>query len=138
MIDDSPEVLEVCEKENLASINRGPLAMGLLAGKYDLASTIPGEDVRGKNSPDWMQYFKDGKPNAPWLNKLHSVREILTSGGRSLLQGALAWLWGRSERIIPIPGFRNEQQITGNADAMKFGALSQDQICEIDSILERS
>jgi len=112
--------------------------MGLLAGKYDLASTIPGEDVRGKNSPDWMQYFKDGKPNAPWLNKLHSVREILTSGGRSLLQGALAWLWGRSERIIPIPGFRNEQQITGNADAMKFGALSQDQICEIDSILERS
>jgi len=138
VIDDSPEVLEVCEKENLASINRGPLAMGLLTGKYDLASTIPAEDVRGKNSPGWMQYFKDGKPNTLWLNKLDSVREILTSGGRSLPQGALAWLWGRSERTIPIPGFRNEQQIVENAEAMEFGALSQDQIREIDSILERN
>lgn len=137
VIDDSPEILEVCARENLASINRGPLAMGLLTGKYDLVSTIPGQDVRGKNSPGWMQYFKDGKPNALWLNKLDSVREILTSGGRSLPQGALAWLWGRSENTIPIPGFRNERQITENAGAMEFGALSQDQIEEIDRILER-
>ena len=138
VIDDSPEVLAVCASENLASINRGPLAMGLLTGKYDSASTIPGKDVRGRNSPGWMQYFKDGKPNMLWLNKLDSVREILTSGGRSLPQGALAWLWGRSERTIPIPGFRNEQQVTENAGAMKFGALRQDQVREIDRILERN
>jgi aryl-alcohol dehydrogenase-like predicted oxidoreductase len=137
VIDDSSEVLEVCAKNNLASINRGPLAMGLLTGKYDLTSSVSGQDVRGKNSPAWMQYFKDGKPNAFWLNKLDSVREILTSGGRSLPQGALAWLWGRSERTIPIPGFRNERQITENAGAMEFGALSQDQIREIDRLLER-
>ena len=138
VIDDSPDVIQVCEANNLASINRGPLAMGLLTGKYSLDSTIPGEDVRGKNSPVWMQYFQAGKPNGEWLTKMESVREILTSGGRSLPQGALAWLWGRSENTIPIPGFRNEQQITENAGAMAHGALSPDQVQEIDTILGRS
>ena len=30
---DAPEIIAVCERLNLASINRGPLAMGLLSGK---------------------------------------------------------------------------------------------------------
>ncbi len=68
---------------------------------------------------------------------MDAVREVLTSEGRTLAQGALAWLWGRSEKTIPIPGFRNEEQITENAGAMAFGALEQTQITEIDKILER-
>ena len=35
VLDDNPAVLAVCEEHNLAAINRGPLAMGLLTGKYD-------------------------------------------------------------------------------------------------------
>src|SRR5690606_8613672 len=34
VVDDEPDVLAVCEEMNLAAINRGPLAMGLLTGKY--------------------------------------------------------------------------------------------------------
>src|SRR5690606_6890516 len=34
VIDDSPEIIAVCEEFDLAAINRGPLAMGLLTGKY--------------------------------------------------------------------------------------------------------
>ncbi len=64
VIDDSPRVIAVCEANNLASINRGPLAMGLLTGKYDASSVIAENDVRGKNSPVWMQYFQNGKASA--------------------------------------------------------------------------
>ena len=46
-----------------------------------------------------------GIPILIWLEKIDQIREILTSGGRTLAQGALAWIWGRSERTIPIPGF---------------------------------
>lgn len=135
---DAAEMLEPCEKFDLASINRTPLAMGLLTGKYRASSRLPANDVRGKE-PEWMKYFKGGKPNPEWLGKLQAVREILTSDGRTLAQGALAWIWGRSERTIPIPGFKSVKQVEENIGAMEFGPLSTDQMREIDEILgERS
>ena len=71
------------------------------------------------------------------LSKLESVREILTSSGRTLVQGALAWLWGRSEKTVPIPGFKTVKQAVENAAAMQKGPLAADQMLEIDRILER-
>jgi aryl-alcohol dehydrogenase-like predicted oxidoreductase len=137
VIDDARGIIEVCEKYNQAAINRGPLAMGLLAGKYTVTSSLPVEDVRGPMAPDWMKYFKDGKPNPEWLNKVSAVREILTSGGRTLAQGALAWLWARSEKTIPIPGFKTAAQVEENAGAMQFGPLSSAQVAQIDAVLGR-
>jgi aryl-alcohol dehydrogenase-like predicted oxidoreductase len=137
VLDDNPAVIAVCEKYNLAAINRGPLAMGLLTGKYD-ANTKPSlDDVRGEKSPEWMKYFKNGKPSPEWLSKMEAVREILTSGGRSVAQGALAWLWGRSEQTNPIPGFRTVAQVQDNCGALKFGALTAAQMAEVERILER-
>lgn len=138
VVDDAPDILAVCEAFNLAAINRGPLAMGLLTGKYNPNSKLPQDDVRGPNAPDWMKYFKHGQPNPEWLDKVHAVGEILRSGGRTLAQGALAWLWARSDKNIPIPGFRNSAQVEENCGALAFGALTADQMRQIDEILERS
>ncbi len=44
---DAPVMLDVCDACDIASINRGPLAMGLLTGKYHAASRLPAGDVRG-------------------------------------------------------------------------------------------
>jgi aryl-alcohol dehydrogenase-like predicted oxidoreductase len=137
VLDDAPEMVALCEELNLASINRGPLAMGLLTGKYSSGSTLGPDDVRGTGSPDWMKYFKNGKPNPEWFGKVDAIREILTSGGRSLAQGALAWLWGRSPLTVPIPGFRTVKQVEENAGAMRFGPLTSQQMAEIERILER-
>ena len=111
--------------------------MGLLTGKYSPQSTLGPDDVRGQKAPDWMQYFKDGKPAAAWLEKLSAIREILTSGGRTLAQGALAWLWGRSEQTVPIPGFKTVAQVEENSGAMRFGPLTIGQMQEIDRLLGR-
>jgi aryl-alcohol dehydrogenase-like predicted oxidoreductase len=70
------------------------------------------------------------------LRKLEAVREILTSGGRTLAQGALAWIWARSDRTIPIPGFKTVQQAEENARAMAFGPLTGEQMREIERLLE--
>ncbi len=137
VIDDNPAVLALCEQYNLAALNRGPLAMGILTGKYRLDTALPENDVRGPNAPDWMKYFKDGKPNPEWLSKMEAVREILTSEGRTLAQGALAWLWARSDKTLPIPGFRNVAQVEENVSAMRFGPLKSDQMREIETILGR-
>ncbi len=135
VLDDNKEVIALCEKYNLAAINRGPLAMGLLTGKYD-ANTKPSmDDVRGAKSPEWMKYFKDGKPGPEWLKKMEAVREILTSGGRTLAQGAIGWLWTHSEQTIPIPGFRTVKQVEENCGALQFGKLSDQQMKQISEIL---
>lgn len=135
VLDDNPVVVALCEKYNLAAINRGPLAMGLLTGKCTAETKPTADDVRGKKSPDWMKYFKDGKPSPAFLGKRDAIREILVSQGRTVAQGALAWLWGRSPQTIPIPGFRTVAQVTENCGAMKFGPLTIAQMKEIEGLL---
>lgn len=138
VLDDNPEVITLCEQYNLAAINRGPLAMGLLTGKYTANTKPSSDDVRGENSPEWMSYFKGGKPSPEWLKKMEAIHEILTSGGRTLPQGALGWLWARSEQTIPIPGFRTVEQVKENCQALDYGPLGKDQMQEIELMLKRS
>jgi aryl-alcohol dehydrogenase-like predicted oxidoreductase len=137
VLTDEPDMVALCEQLGLASINRGPLAMGLLTGKFKPGSQLGIDDVRGAKSPGWMSFFKDGKPNPEWFAKVEAVREILTSGGRSMAQGALAWLWARSPKTIPIPGFKTVAQIEENVGAMQFGPLTAEQMAEIEAILVR-
>lgn len=138
VLDDNPDMIALCEKENLAALNRGPLAMGLLTNKYTTEIKIAADDVRGEKSPEWMKYFKDGKPNPEWAAKRDAIREILTSKGRSIAQGALAWNWARSEKTLPIPGFRTVVQVQENAGAMQFGPLTIEQMQEINKLLGRA
>jgi aryl-alcohol dehydrogenase-like predicted oxidoreductase len=137
VLDDNPALIGICEEHDLAAINRGPLAMGLLTGKYTANTRPARDDVRGEKSPEWMAYFQDGKPNPEWLQKMEAIREILTSGGRTPAQGALAWLWARSEQTLPIPGFRTVAQVEENCGAIQFGPLTDDQMGEIRSLLDR-
>lgn len=137
VFESNPDVLAICEKYDLAAINRGPLAMGLLTGKYTPDTKPSIDDVRGLKSPDWMKYFKNGQPNPEFLQQRDAVRDILTSGGRTIAQGALAWLWARSPKTIPIPGFRTVAQVEENCRAMDFGPLDAAQMQEIDAVLNR-
>jgi aryl-alcohol dehydrogenase-like predicted oxidoreductase len=133
---DSPNMLGVCEKHQLASINRGPLAMGLLTGKYSEVSTVVDPtDIRSRNNLEWLTYFKDGVPSSILVSQLYDIRDILTSNGRTLAQGALAWLWARSEMTLPIPGFRTVKQVTENAKALEFGPLAQEQMQQIQQLM---
>lgn len=135
VLDGNLELLALCEERGLASINRGPLGMGLLTGKFSPESTFAQDDVRAV--AQWHPGFKDGKPTQDWLQKLEAVRAILTSGGRSLAQGALAWIWARSPVTVPIPGFKTLTQVEENCKALEFGPLSPAQMHEIDRVLGR-
>lgn len=137
VLEDNPEMIALCETFKLSAINRGPLAMGLLTGKYTASSKPAADDVRGVNSPEWLAYFKDGVPNPEWLRKMEAVREILTSGGRTLAQGALAWLWARSPQALPIPGFRTVAQVEDNCGALEYGPLAPEQMKEIQTFFDR-
>ena len=136
LFDDAPAMLATCAERDLASVNRSPLAMGLLTGKYTAGSRLPSHDVRGAGW-EWLSWFKDGEPAPELLAKLDAVREILRSEGRTLAQGALAWIWGRSELTVPIPGFKSVAQVEDNAGAMAAGPLTPAQLSEVETLLGR-
>ncbi|MBI3151955.1 MAG: aldo/keto reductase [Chloroflexi bacterium] len=136
VLDGNQELLSLTQTLDLASLIRGPLGMGLLTGKFAADSSFANDDVR--HHAEWHPGFKNGKPTQEWLDKLSSIREVLTSDGRTLAQGALGWLWARSPNTIPIPGFKTVAQVEENCGALQFGSLASAQMTEIETILERN
>ena len=130
ILEGNAETLAVCEQFNLASINRGPLGMGLLTGKFTAETQIPADDVRSRRPA-----LQEDRANR--LQKLEKIRGLLTRDGRSLAQGALGWLWARSENTLPIPGFKTIKQIEENVAAASFGPLTREQMNQIEIALER-
>jgi aryl-alcohol dehydrogenase-like predicted oxidoreductase len=134
---DAPKMQGIVDEHNLSALIRSPLAMGLLSGKYNAKSTMPDTDIRSTSNPR-TDYFKDATGNPKYLQKLDAVRDLLTTGGRSLVQGAIGWLWARGQTNIPIPGVRTVEQLEGIAGALPFGPLPEPVMNEIETVIERS
>ncbi|MBW4041477.1 MAG: aldo/keto reductase [Acidobacteria bacterium] len=137
VLDDNAAMLELCDRHDLAALCRSPLAMGLLGGRYDATSTLPADDIRGKQ-PEWLRWFTDGRPDPGFLERLDRIRAVLTSDGRTLAQGALAWIWARHARTVPLPGFRDVQQVEDDTAAARSGALTPEAFASIEMLLGRT
>jgi aryl-alcohol dehydrogenase-like predicted oxidoreductase len=121
-------MVALCAEQNLAGLIRGPLGRGLLTGKFTAESVLPADDLRS------VWNLQSGT-EAERLARLDDLRAVLTSGGRSLAQAALGWLWARSPHALPIPGFRNAAQVEENARAADFGPLSAEQMADVEALL---
>jgi aryl-alcohol dehydrogenase-like predicted oxidoreductase len=125
---DNPEMRQLCADFNLAGINKDPLNRGILTGKFTTTSTFPADDIRSRAD------FED-EQNASRLKLVEDLRQVLTSGGRSMAQGALAYIWGLDERMIPIPGFKTVEQVKDNAGALQYGPLTVDEVRQVEAIV---
>jgi len=130
MFKDDPDMVALCDEYNLAGIVNGPLGKGILTGKFDAATRFSGTDLRHQRGWD----LQNG-PLAQQRGALEQLREILTSDGRTLAQAALGALWARSNRIIPIPGFKTVAQVQENAGALQYGPLGQEQMQAIAELV---
>ena len=118
IFNDNPAMLDLCREQDLASLNRGPLLMGVLTGRWSLETKL-----------------QDGDPRAQWFEHqefrevlacAQQIEPYLTSDGRSYVQGALGWIWARSPLTIPLPGFRDMEQLQVLVQAQTFGPLPRD------------
>jgi aryl-alcohol dehydrogenase-like predicted oxidoreductase len=119
---------KVCADFDLAGINKDPLNKGVLTGKFNSTSTFPENDIRSRED------FSDPEVQKR-LKIVDEIRGILTSNGRTMAQGALAYIWALDERLVPIPGFKSVKQVTENAGAMQFGPLTESQVKEVQNIV---
>jgi len=123
VIYDNLEMRKVCADFDLAGINKG-----ILTGKFNSTSKFPENDIRSRenfSNPDAVKRLKI----------VDDIRDILTSNGRTMAQGALAYIWALDQRMIPIPGFKSVKQVTENAGAMQFGPLTDSQVKDVQAIV---
>ncbi len=130
---DMPELLAVCDQYDQASIIRSPLGSGNMTGKFNSDTIFPKDDWRSTWDvrSEWATQRRQ---------RIEAVRKFFAEAGeiRTQAQIALAWIWTRSLRTIPIPGFKTLAQVKENIQAMEFGLLSNEQMKKIDEIFERA
>ena len=105
----------------------------------DLEELVSDGLIRWYGSTDdpTLRWFTDGRPDPGSLDRVDAVRGILTCDGRTLAQGALAWIWARHPRTIPLPGFRNPAQVKQNAAALRSGPLRDKAFRQVEAALGR-
>jgi len=125
---DNIAMRQACADFDLAGINKDPLNRGVLTGKFSATTTFPDNDIRSRAS------FTDPEM-VMRLQCVDDIRDILTSNGRTMAQGALAYIWALDERMVPIPGFKSVQQVLDNAGALALGPLTATQVEEIRTLV---
>ncbi len=129
VLEPAADMFHFTAKAGLTSLIRSPLLMGFLSDKYDQDTQFLETDIRKRGFPP--------ESIARIVENRLKIREVLTAGGRTVAQGALAWLWAQGPQVVPIPGIRTEAQARENAGAMAAGPLNASQMAAIEDLLER-
>ena len=124
------DVFPHCLDEKIGVIVRGPLAMGLLAGKFDKDARFEGDDFR-------QAWIDDPEQHAQFLKDLETVERLrpLAGEGETMAQMALRFVISHPAVSTVIPGARNRRQAEQNCGAARLGVLDQATRAAIDGIV---
>ncbi len=104
------DLLPWCREHQVAAIIRGPLAKGLLAGKF-------GPDTRFTDSV--RAGWNEGAGRDQFLKRLETVDALrfLERPGQTLAQAALRFVLAHPAVTVAIPGAKSPDQARANAEA---------------------
>ena len=120
-------LLPYCQENNIGTLIRGPLAQGILTGKFTPETTFT----------DWVREdWNAGEARERFLRNLQIVDKLgfLENETRNMAQAALQFVLAHPGVTCPIPGAKNVAQIEANAAAAD-GELSGDELQRINQIL---
>ncbi|WP_028302359.1 aldo/keto reductase [Oceanospirillum beijerinckii] len=124
-------VLEACRELGTTFVAFSPLARAFLTGKLTDPSVLAANDLR-RNMPRF-----DADNYAKNLALLEQVAEVAQQEGCSLAQLALAWVLGRDDNIIAIPGTTNPDHLKENFSAQDV-TLSAGAFERLDQIINQA
>jgi aryl-alcohol dehydrogenase-like predicted oxidoreductase len=124
------EILPYCAANGIGVIVRGPIAMGLLAGKYGAADTFPDGDFRA----NWIN---DPVQNEQYRRDLAVIDDLRTvvPEGQSLAEFALRFVRSNPAVSTVIPGARDGRQSAANAAAGLAPLLSPEERTAVDRLV---
>ncbi len=122
-------VLPYCEAHGVGTLVYGPLAHGLLSGKYDEDTTFPPSDWRSE-----LSGFK-GDVFAHNLEVVERLRKVAFDRGIDVIQLAIAWVLAHPAVDVAIVGARTPEQIEGTAPATDV-YLTDEDLVEISDVID--
>ena len=123
------EIFPYCLEHDIGVIVRGPLAMGILTGKFTQDSRFPDGDFRRNwhENPDEHQIFQED------LEKVARLREIADS--QSLAQLALKFVLAHPAVTTVIPGAKTVDQLDQNVEVGLLPPLTADKLSAINDVV---
>lgn len=115
-------------EQNLGVLVRGPLAMGILTGKFT-ADTIFGE---GDFRQSWIENEDEHQIFLNDLAKVEKLRAL--TDGRTLVQLAIQFVLAHPAVTLAIPGAKRISQLEENIQAALLPPLTPEELQAIDEI----
>ena len=123
------DIIPTARELGIGIVPYSPIGRGFLTGALPSREELADDDFR-RNNPRFTD--ENVEQN---LKIVEKVRAIADDAGATPAQVSLAWLLGRGEDVVPIPGTRNQGRLEENAAAADL-ALTGSQISELDALGE--
>ncbi len=123
------EIFPYCLENDIGVIVRGPLAMGILTGKFNQDSRFPEGDFRR----NWHENSEENKIFLDDLKKVDQLRDVV--GEQSMAQLALQFVLAHPAVTTVIPGAKTVRQLEQNVAVGRMSPLSKDILASIDEIV---
>ena len=119
-------VMPACRELGIAFVPFSPLGRGFLTG------AVTGREGFGPG--DWRANNPRFTDESIARNRalLRSLEEIAEAHGRTIAQVALAWVLGRREQVIPIPGMKRRAHLDENVAAVDI-TLTPEEMARLDA-----
>jgi len=129
LLNRSPEAefLPYCQAHNIGVMVRGPLAMGLLSGRYS-KETVFTDTVRA----NWHADEERRQALAGRLAKVEALKRVLEPGDQ-MVTAALRFTFSHPAVSLAIPGAKSPQQAIMNAAAGER-ALAEEELAQLDGL----
>ncbi|MEC0127576.1 aldo/keto reductase [Paenibacillus pabuli] len=121
------EILPVLEELNIGLVPYSPLGRGFLTGQIQSIDDLTADDYR-RHYPRFQ-----GENFEKNLEVVHLIQDLAKQKGCTASQLALAWLLGKGEHIVPIPGTRSLERVHENLGALQV-TITDDELAEIERI----
>jgi aryl-alcohol dehydrogenase-like predicted oxidoreductase len=122
------DIFPYCLEHNIGVIVRGPLAMGILTGKFNRDTKFGPDDWRRRwqeNSDERATYHLD-------LAKVDQLKEMFPD--RTLAQVSLQFAMAHPAVSTVIPGAKNIRQLNENLAAAQLPPLTESELCLIEQV----
>ncbi|MDG5471629.1 aldo/keto reductase [Jeotgalibacillus sp. ET6] len=124
------ELFDQAKQRGVGIIVRLPLASGLLTNKFSLDHQFEEDDHRSFNENG--ESFNVGETFAGLGFKkgvqLAQQLEWIAEGRGNMARASLRWILDQPEVTCVIPGFKNQQQVEENLQAIETPSFSQDEL----------
>jgi aryl-alcohol dehydrogenase-like predicted oxidoreductase len=120
-------VLPACRELGIAFVPFSPIGRGFLAGNVTDVDQLPADDLR-RRVPRFM-----GDNLGQNVTLVTALGRIAARKGCTAAQLSLAWLLGKGEDIVPIPGTKRRTYLEENVAAASL-SLSTEEMEELDTL----